>query len=366
MKILFVLENYYPNVGGVETLFKNLVESLADRGHQIKIITTRLDPSHPFKEELPNLTIYRYGFRNRYAFTFLALFPILKHISDVDLVHTTSYNAAFPAFLASKLRSKKIIVTFHEVWGKLWFKLPFMNAFTRIGHSLFEGMLLKFPFHKLVAVSESTAERLRENGIKEEKIEVILNGIDYDLWSPVKHSSTEDKPFTYTYYGRLGISKGLDILIKAADIIRMNHPDSRFKMIIPTVPENLFKEISQLIERYKLSDYIEMLHELDIAQLKEEISSSDCVVIPSYSEGFCFAAAETSALGIPIVSSHRTALKETVSGKYIAMESMDVPSLVNAIEKAKKNDWSVTEPKRFPLKETTEKYLELYQQIENS
>jgi len=127
MRILFVLENYYPNVGGVETLFKNLIEQLAEKGHQVKLITTQLNPEDPLEEKIGNIHIYRYPFRNRYIFTFFGVFPIYKLAKDCDLIHTTSYNAGVPAWLGAKLRRKKVVITFHEVWGKLWFDLPFMN-----------------------------------------------------------------------------------------------------------------------------------------------------------------------------------------------------------------------------------------------
>jgi multimeric flavodoxin WrbA len=42
MKILFVLEHYYPHTGGVEILFKNLCEGLVKKGHEVEVITTRL------------------------------------------------------------------------------------------------------------------------------------------------------------------------------------------------------------------------------------------------------------------------------------------------------------------------------------
>ena len=38
MKILFVIENYPPHIGGVEALFKNLAEGLAKK-HEVTIIT---------------------------------------------------------------------------------------------------------------------------------------------------------------------------------------------------------------------------------------------------------------------------------------------------------------------------------------
>ena len=39
MKILFVLENYIPHIGGVEIVFRNLCEGLAKKGEDISIVT---------------------------------------------------------------------------------------------------------------------------------------------------------------------------------------------------------------------------------------------------------------------------------------------------------------------------------------
>ena len=49
MKIIFFLEYYYPNIGGVETLFKNLIDSLAQENHKITIITARPYPDSPLR-----------------------------------------------------------------------------------------------------------------------------------------------------------------------------------------------------------------------------------------------------------------------------------------------------------------------------
>ena len=43
MRILFVLEHFYPYIGGVEQLFWQLSKSLVARGHEVKVITTRFD-----------------------------------------------------------------------------------------------------------------------------------------------------------------------------------------------------------------------------------------------------------------------------------------------------------------------------------
>lgn len=107
MKIVFVLENYFPNIGGVESLFKSLVESLAKEGNEITIVTSRITPESPLKEKEGNIFIRRMPFNNRYLFTVLGFFYALPYIRQCNLVHTTSYNAAIPAFLLLSSLGKK-------------------------------------------------------------------------------------------------------------------------------------------------------------------------------------------------------------------------------------------------------------------
>lgn len=156
MKVLFVLEYYYPNVGGIEKLFKGLAESLAKEGHEVMVLTNKFKKSIPIDEIINNVRIKRLNLKNRFYFTFFSLPSVIKYGRHFDIIHTTSYNAALPACLASLLLKKKVIITFHEVWGKLWFKLPFINPIQKSLYYLFEKLILALPFHKYVAVSEAT------------------------------------------------------------------------------------------------------------------------------------------------------------------------------------------------------------------
>jgi len=365
MKLIYVLEYYYPNIGGVETLFKSLIESLAQEGHQITIITSQITKDSPLKEKQGNIQITRMPFNNRYLFTFLGFFYILPHIRACHLVHTTSYNAAIPAFLAARLFRKKVIITFHEVWADLWHRLPYMGKIGKTVHYLFEQILLKLPFHHFIGVSQSTSNNLIKAGIKKAKVSTIYNGIDYADFQlkPVSYPSQKGRKFTYTYFGRLGISKGLDLLMEAIPIIKEKHPNSQFQLIIPKVPNNFLNKILSFIKEKELEDYISLKHHLSFEALKNAISNSDCVVIPSYSEGFCFAAVETIALGTPLISSNQTALKEVVSGQYIKMTDFSVESLVVAMDKAIKGKWTRSPIKRFELNDTIKQYKNLYHHV---
>ena len=364
MKLAFVLENYFPNVGGVETLFKNLIDSLAQEGHQIHIVTSRITPDAPLKEKNGNIQITRMPFNNRYLFTFLGFFYAIRAIRSCDLVHTTSYNAAIPAFLVGKLFQKKIIITFHEVWADLWWELPYMGKIAKGIHYLFEQILLKLPFHHFIGVSKSTTANLAKAGLDPKKLSTIYNGITYEAFlgtSPVK--DYKKKSFTFTYFGRLGISKGLDLILEALPSMQKKLPDCQLKLIIPKTPDAFLQTIIRQIKQYELENFVTIKHHLSFDALKNEIISSDCILIPSYSEGFCFAAVETMALGVPIISSNQTALKEVISGKFIKMDELSSKGLLNAMEKAQRAEWEKSPLKKFPLKHTIMKYKNLYENI---
>jgi len=337
MRILFVLENYYPNVGGVETLFKNHLEQLASKGHQIQLITTKLFEDSPKLEKHNNLTIFRYNFINRYFFTLFAFIPVFLKAKNADIIHTTSYNAALPALLGGLLRRKKIVITFHEVWSKLWFSIPYTPKYMQNIYYYFEQFLLKLPFTKFIGVSNATVQNLIKSGVDKNKACLIYNGIDYDEINKFKLDIQKDKTYHFYFFGRLGISKGIDLILKAAKILKDELKDCKFNFITPNHPKYFYDIVQNYIKKNQLQENIVLHKNKSKKELFEALQKANCVLIPSYSEGFCFAAVECIALNIPIISSDQTALKEVVSGKYIKMKELSVEALVEACRLAYQN-----------------------------
>ena len=362
MKILFILENYYPHIGGVETLFKNLAEALSQESHNVVVLTTLKNAEDKKVERKDNITIYRKKYLNRYFFTFFAFFAAFRLSKSCDIIHTTSYNAALPAWLAGKLRGKKVIITFHEVWGDLWFQLPFMSKLGARLHYLFEQMLVKLDFYKFVGVSKFTHQALIDNGVDEAHTTMIYNGIDYAEFSQNIHRPSSDG-FIFTFFGRLGMSKGIEIYLQAIKELANTSFNAVFQLIIPTQPEPFLKEINNIIDHLELRDKLVIKHNLPFEALKNEIAKSSAIVIPSYSEGFCFAAIETMAIGTPIISSSKGALAEVISGKYLELETLDALCLAKSMQKAINGDWSQSPLKKFDLKDTVDNYLSLYHSV---
>src|SRR3989344_5280451 len=222
MKILFVIENYYPHIGGVEAAFKNLSEGLVKQGHEATIITHRPKGAKR-RETLNGVKIHRINcLQSRYLFSFLAIPLAIKEALKADIIHTTTFNGAFPAWIASKLLRKKCIITVHEVWIGKWKEFTTMNSIEAGLHNFLEKIIYLLPFDKYVAVSNSTRNQLISIGKKKEKTETVYNAVNYSHFDPKKQIPTEiirdldlEENFVVLTYGRPGPSKGIEYAVKA-------------------------------------------------------------------------------------------------------------------------------------------------------
>ncbi|MFC4634271.1 glycosyltransferase family 4 protein [Dokdonia ponticola] len=371
MKILFVLEYFHPYIGGVEHLFWELSKALATQGHQVKVITTRFDKKLPQKECKDGIDIYRVNCDNRFSFFIKSVPSIFKNSKDFDVVHTTTYTAAPPAWLVSRLRNKKSVLTFHEYWGDLWKQVPYLNRRQRILYSAFERMVSYLPFSKIVAVSKFTQQSLIKAGVNQSKIRVIYNGLDYNFIEQINakiaisdvKTTKKRATLNYLFVGRLGVSKGLDLLLEASAIFLQKNPEATLKLVIPKLPKKMYALILNKINSLPCMHQITVMHHLTKEELYKQIKQASFIVIPSYSEGFCFVAAEACALNVPIISSDRGALKEVVSGQYIPMNSLTTKGLLEALQNAKQQKWHYKDSVRFSLDKSVEQYVHLYKEM---
>jgi glycosyltransferase involved in cell wall biosynthesis len=97
--------------------------------------------------------------------------------------------------------------------------------------------------------------------------------------------------------------------------------------------------------------------------LLNELLQSNCIIIPSYCEGFGFTAAEASAMHIPIISSGMGSLPEVASGKIITMKELSTLSLFEALEAALNNQFKEIPLRNFPIDEFVSKHISLYEMV---
>jgi glycosyltransferase involved in cell wall biosynthesis len=372
MKILLVTEYYWPHIGGVEVVFKHLAEGLVAKGHEVYVVTSRVPDTERY-EELNGVKIRRINvpkMGDRYFFTFLSIPWVWRLAKKCHVVHTTLYNAAFPAWLVGKLRGRPAVITVHEIFGKKWGQRFDSNPLWSTMHRIFERTLLMFNFKKYICVSHATANDLSQ--IKDsDDIQVIHNGIDQNHFNPSQYDrkkfrtklKLKPKNFAYLYYGRPGLSKGVEYLVRAFARVQPELPHSKLVLILSQKPKKRYLMIKKLIRDLELKDHVILKKSVPYKDLPGYIKAADTVVVPSLAEGFGFAAAESSAMNVPVVVSNTSSLPEVAHGRVVFAKPKDSKSLAQAMLKAKQGKFKKVATKDFNWKTNVKDHLKLYKDV---
>jgi len=348
LNILFVLENYYPHIGGVENLFKNLCEGLVKRGHCITVIT-RLLPKTKREEKIGGVHIVRVPcFDNRYLFTFAALPKVWRYTKNADIISTTTFNAAPPAWLAGKLRNKPVLITVHETWIGKWRQYTNFSWPKMMLHEVLERIVFLPTYDSYVCDSDATTIQLKDVLPKQkDRIKRIHAGFDPSHWkkrfdtAALRKKLGLQNKFIVLGYGRPGTSKGFPYLIDAFPEIKKRVPNAVLLMIL-----SKDKQYAQEIEEFKkrADSDVKFLDPQPYDKLPRFIQMANCVVVPSITEGFGYTTLESCAAGTPVVASNTTSIPEVISGKHVLVEPKSSRAIAKGVEKVYKKEfpWSRT------------------------
>jgi len=358
-RILFVVEYYYPHIGGVEFLFQSIAEYLASEGYTVGVVTARVNNT-PRYEVLNGVTIHRLSVPkrgSRYFFTFFGIFGVLPIARKYDCIHTTTYNAAVPGSLAGFLLRKRVILTVHEVWINLWEKIPGISSKTKNMLRMFEKGILGMPYSEYVSVSEATQRDLLSYKPQlKPKSQVIYNGINYDaLPKPQTVTKNHKAQKTLLYFGRPGVSKGVENLITACNAT--TNKNLRIRLVVSKDENARYEQLCSTIT----NDLISMEPSLPRNGLFMAIQEADYVIIPSLSEGFGYSALEASIYAQKLICSNQGSLPEVVFGDvlfYNPWQPEELTTILNTLESA---PFTTIKPKFFPIAEAVKAYSTLYE-----
>lgn len=371
MKILFILDLYKPHVWGVEILFENVINGLVIQGHEVKILTSKYQKELPKYEKLDNwVEIYRVGY-NRYDFMLYCLWKGVQLARWADLIHTTTYNSAIPASIIWRIARKKVVLTVHEIFGKLRYRFMWWKGFF---FKCFESLIFKFRFDTYICVSNYTKNNLRIYfWLPDNRLVTVYNGIDYTQWDrnnfkqddilTIRKEHHLEQNYLWLFFWRPWISKGLIYFVKALPEIIKKIPSFKAVLIVSESPNNKADDVRSFITHHHLKDHIVWLPGVKYKELGNYILASDLVVVPSLVEWFGFSAAETCALGHQLVVTNVASLTEVVSGKVNFVEPANEYDIAQKIIDFYEWKYQSISEKKFYRKDNVEKTLAIYYEI---
>jgi len=179
----------------------------------------------------------------------------------------------------------------------------------------------------IITVSQTASRHITDTfGISEDKLRVIYNGIDTDIFSPSpKVNRLENR--LLVVISRDTAVKGLRYMLEALAILRQKH--NLELIVVAKETDNITTQ--KLISNLGIRDYVKFIDEIDTDELVNQYRLASVVVIPSIYEGFGLPAAEAMACGVPVVSTTAGALPEVVGDAGILVPSADTKALAEAI-----------------------------------
>ncbi|AWI54445.1 hypothetical protein DEH84_14190 [Aquabacterium olei] len=146
--------------------------------------------------------------------------------------------------------------------------------------------------------SDFTRQTFLDQGIAAEKIKVLPYGVNLQHFQQVGHP--DDKFFDVLFAGGASLRKGVPYLLQAFG--KLQHPHKRlwFAGSMPPAFVNAMRAVNLW------SNDFHVLGHLNREQLRERMSKSHVLVLPSLEEGLALVQAQAMACGCPIIATENT------------------------------------------------------------
>jgi hypothetical protein len=255
MRILYLTHYFWPEGNAPASRALEMGRCWARAGHDVQVITCA--PNVPAGKVYP-------GYRNRLfqretiegmdvlrVWSYVApnkgtLRRIMNYLSymvsataagtmvarpDVILATSPQFFCGWAGVLLHRLRQVPMILEIRDIWPEsieatgAMRSSPALRALEHLERRMYASA------DRIVTVGAGYRRKLLERNVEVGKIDIVHNGVDFDLFSPAKPDETIRRKwnlgnaFVCAYVGTLGISSGLDVVLRAARTLKQNRRD---------------------------------------------------------------------------------------------------------------------------------------------
>jgi glycosyltransferase involved in cell wall biosynthesis len=351
MRVLKVVQSYFPfqEQGGPVVKVRALAHGLAQRGHEITVLTADLG--------LKKATAAPISFRScKWGYCAEENGVQAIYLSTVARYRALTLNPGVIGFCRASLRQFDL-VHFYGLYDLLG---PSVSHFCRkqsvpyviepmgMFRPIDRSFRLKRTWHRnlgtgywaeasqIVATSEMEQRELLADGVPAEKIVIRYNGIDGKTFSSVKARGNFRKKWgigstepILLFLGRLIPRKGADILI---DAFAKTCPSSgRLVIAGPEGEPGYQKLLSKRAREAGVESRVIFAGAVYDEEKAAVLADSDIFVLPSKYENFANSVAEAMACGIPVIITDACGIRSLVEGRAGLVIPPEQEALTRAI-----------------------------------
>ena len=304
LRIIFIIPSLH--TGGSERVILHLVNNFDRNRFDIELLVLKKEGA--LLQMIPNdIRVVYFNF-NRTAH---AILPILFHIRKKrpDIVFSTLGHVNLSIALLKFLLPNRCYLVARE--SNIISILNKDERYPRLFNFLFKTVYKGF--HCVICQAESMKKDLVENfGLDEKTITVINNPVDFRL-IPQQKNNIKTDVIKLISVGQLRRQKGYERVIEA-----LASCDTEFTYDI--IGGGPTEKLQALINKLGLNGKIRLLGQ--IVSPFDELSSSSCLLLGSYYEGFPNVVLEANACGIPVIAfrapgGHNEIIRQGYNGWFI-------------------------------------------------
>jgi UDP-glucose:(heptosyl)LPS alpha-1,3-glucosyltransferase len=322
MKIALVRKSYTP-YGGAERYLSQLIERLSRQGHEVHVFANRWQEGKKERAEAP-VFFHRVPMIGAPSFMEALSFALfskrLLQAENLDVIHSFErtlyqdiYRAGDGCHREWLIQRRKIDPWLRRVAHPL---NPLHRSLLFLEKNLFRSPKLQ----RIIANSQKGKEEIiRHYGVPPEKIEVIYNGVDLDVFHPKnvalyrksirKELKIDPEAFVVLFLGSGFRRKGLGSLISSFPQIKREIPGARLLV----AGKDRIRGYREEARRLGVAEAVRFLGRTQRA--KELYAASDLFALPTIYDPFSNACLEAMATGIPVLTTRQNGVAELIESK---------------------------------------------------
>ena len=317
MKILYVSQYFPPEMGAPAARVSELSRHWVHAGHEVTVLTGF--PNHPdgiikpeyrgrfrriiFRETIDGISLVRtwlLPFPNRksherilnYSSFCLSAAITGSFLDRPDVVIATSPQllVGLSGWWIAKLKRVPFVLEVRDLWPESLAAVGVGDPNSLLSRAL--GRIAGFLYHQanhIVVVTPAFRDHLiRKWRVQEEKISIVQNGVETELFSPgdgsplLRDLNAEGK-FIASYIGTLGLAHGLQTIVEAAETLQRIESNVLFLL----VGEGADRERIQALAKSKQLANIRFVSQQPREKIPAYIAASDvCLVLLKKSDIF--------------------------------------------------------------------------------
>lgn len=306
MKILILTQYYPPETGAPQNRLHELALELVKLGVQIEVLTAM--PNYPkmevfddykgknfIKENIDGINVYRssiyvkksksifFRLLNYFSFVISSMWYGSRKLPKYDfiLVESPPLFLGISGFFLAKRKKAKLIFNVSDLWPESAEKMGlvsnklFLKAATKLEEFLYKKSIL------ITGQTQGIVKNIQDR-FPNKKVYWLPNGVDLSIYNPdtIESNWRQEKGFSENdilliYAGIIGHAQGLEVILKAAEILK---DEQKLKFLI--IGDGPVKEdLLELKERLQV-DNVLFYNSVTKNEISKIIKSSDGTIVP--------------------------------------------------------------------------------------